>query len=327
MSSSACWPTSSRRRTSIARRCRASGTCPAARRRPSSSPATTTTTATTGPRASSTPTSSRTAPTAARWPTGSACARRPMPSRPRTSPPRRAGLPGRGLRDRPAPARRTDPAPNCNNVTRKAQLRRPQQPAVGLRTQVASLEAPVTQAEPLHRVERLVQRARRSRPSTGSGSTRTTTTGRAAGCRTGPGMFTGSGFPMRFADTDGSLIDVYQAATQLTDESEIEIDAHIDRAARPRARGPGLLRRLHRQHAHRQPVEPRRRPHHRRGAGARRAGRHRQADAHLARRAQRLVLQRRALRRRRTLHFDVDRRRRRARPADDGPRDSPAPHR
>ena len=34
-----------------------------------------------------------------------------------------------------------------------------------------------------------------------------------------PGMFTGSGMPMRFADTDGTLIDVYQAATQMTDES------------------------------------------------------------------------------------------------------------
>ena len=42
-----------------------------------------------------------------------------------------------------------------------------------------------------------------------------------------PGMFTGSGFPMRFADANGSLIDVYQAATQLTDESEIDIDRHI----------------------------------------------------------------------------------------------------
>ncbi len=42
-----------------------------------------------------------------------------------------------------------------------------------------------------------------------------------------PGMFTGSGFPMRFADADGSLIDVYQAATQLTDESGIDVDAHI----------------------------------------------------------------------------------------------------
>ena len=42
-----------------------------------------------------------------------------------------------------------------------------------------------------------------------------------------PGLFTGSGFPMRFADENGSLIDVYQAATQLTDESGIDIPAHI----------------------------------------------------------------------------------------------------
>ena len=42
-----------------------------------------------------------------------------------------------------------------------------------------------------------------------------------------PGMFTGSGIPMRFADLDGSLIDVYQATTQLTDESEIDIPTHI----------------------------------------------------------------------------------------------------
>lgn len=35
-----------------------------------------------------------------------------------------------------------------------------------------------------------------------------------------PGLFTGSGLPMRFARRDGSLIDVYQAATQMTDESE-----------------------------------------------------------------------------------------------------------
>ena len=34
-----------------------------------------------------------------------------------------------------------------------------------------------------------------------------------------PGMMTGSGMPMRFADTDGTLINVYQAATQMTDES------------------------------------------------------------------------------------------------------------
>ena len=34
-----------------------------------------------------------------------------------------------------------------------------------------------------------------------------------------PGFFTGSGMPMRFAKSDGTLIDVYQAATQMTDES------------------------------------------------------------------------------------------------------------
>ena len=33
-----------------------------------------------------------------------------------------------------------------------------------------------------------------------------------------PGFFTGSGFPQRFAETNGALIDVYQAATQLTDQ-------------------------------------------------------------------------------------------------------------
>jgi hypothetical protein len=42
-----------------------------------------------------------------------------------------------------------------------------------------------------------------------------------------PGMFTGSGFPMRFAASNGALIDVYQLATQLTDESEIDIPTHI----------------------------------------------------------------------------------------------------
>jgi hypothetical protein len=35
-----------------------------------------------------------------------------------------------------------------------------------------------------------------------------------------PGYFTGSGMPMRFAKADGTLIDVYQATTQMTDESE-----------------------------------------------------------------------------------------------------------
>jgi hypothetical protein len=40
-----------------------------------------------------------------------------------------------------------------------------------------------------------------------------------------PGMFTGSGMPMRFADADGSLIDCYQVPTQITDESNMNYTA------------------------------------------------------------------------------------------------------
>lgn len=43
-----------------------------------------------------------------------------------------------------------------------------------------------------------------------------------------PGMFTGSGFPMRFADLDGTMIDVYQVATQMTDESAQSYPLHIN---------------------------------------------------------------------------------------------------
>ena len=52
-----------------------------------------------------------------------------------------------------------------------------------------------------------------------------------------PGFFTGSGLPMRFAQLDGTLIDVYQATTQLTDESgqtyPFTIDTLLDRALGP----------------------------------------------------------------------------------------------
>ncbi|MBT1070849.1 DUF4082 domain-containing protein [Pelotalea chapellei] len=52
-----------------------------------------------------------------------------------------------------------------------------------------------------------------------------------------PGFFTGSGMPMRFADTDGTMIDVYQAASQMTDESgqsyPFTVDALLDRALGP----------------------------------------------------------------------------------------------
>jgi hypothetical protein len=49
-----------------------------------------------------------------------------------------------------------------------------------------------------------------------------------------PGLFTGSGMPMRFADLDGTRIDVYQATTQMTDESgqsfPFTIDTLLDNA-------------------------------------------------------------------------------------------------
>jgi hypothetical protein len=52
-----------------------------------------------------------------------------------------------------------------------------------------------------------------------------------------PGVFTGSGMPMRFADLDGSTIDVYQATTQMTDESgqtyPFTADTLFDRALGP----------------------------------------------------------------------------------------------
>ena len=49
-----------------------------------------------------------------------------------------------------------------------------------------------------------------------------------------PGVFTGSAMPMRFARLDGTLVDVYQATTQMTDESgqtyPFTIDTLLDRA-------------------------------------------------------------------------------------------------
>jgi fibronectin type 3 domain-containing protein len=52
-----------------------------------------------------------------------------------------------------------------------------------------------------------------------------------------PGFLNGGGFPMRFADLDGSLIDVYQQNTAMTDESttsfETTADALLDNAVGP----------------------------------------------------------------------------------------------
>ena len=52
-----------------------------------------------------------------------------------------------------------------------------------------------------------------------------------------PGFFTGSGLPMRFADLDGTRIDVYQAPSQLVNENDLvypdAIATMIDRAQGP----------------------------------------------------------------------------------------------
>jgi hypothetical protein len=49
-----------------------------------------------------------------------------------------------------------------------------------------------------------------------------------------PGFFTGSGMPMRFADTNGDILDIYQATSQMTDESgqtfPYTVDALLDGA-------------------------------------------------------------------------------------------------
>jgi len=53
-----------------------------------------------------------------------------------------------------------------------------------------------------------------------------------------PGFFTGSGIPMRFATSTGTTIDVYQATTQITDESgqsePFTIDKLLDNATGPK---------------------------------------------------------------------------------------------
>lgn len=68
-----------------------------------------------------------------------------------------------------------------------------------------------------------------------------------------PGMFTGSGMPMRFADLDGTTIDVYQAVTQMTDEAgqsyPFTIDVLLDRALGPEGYYGVFTANMHSDHA------------------------------------------------------------------------------
>ena len=132
-----------------------------------------------------------------------------------------------------------------------------------------------------------------------------------------PGFFTGSGMPMRFADLDGTMIDVYQATTQMTDESgqtyPFTIDTLLDRALGSTGYYGAFTANIHTDGS----TESQAAAIVSLGEGARRPRGHREADAHLARRAQRLVVPGRQLERRRA---DVRHRRRRGRqrPAGDG---------
>ncbi|GAA2709523.1 DUF4082 domain-containing protein [Actinoplanes palleronii] len=64
-----------------------------------------------------------------------------------------------------------------------------------------------------------------------------------------PGFMTGSGMPMRFADKTGALIDVYQAATQMTDESAqsypYTVDTLLDAALGPDGRYGAFTANMH----------------------------------------------------------------------------------
>ena len=129
-----------------------------------------------------------------------------------------------------------------------------------------------------------------------------------------PGFFTGSGIPMRFTDTTGAMIDTYQAATQMTDESgqtyPFTVDSLLDKAT-----GPEGYYGVFTINAHTDSVEL-----HggvrggRISPGPRRAGRDRQADADLDRRAQRVLLRQHHVERRpAVLHRYPGRRRERPR--------------
>ena len=92
-------------------------------------------------------------------------------------------------------------------------------------------------------------------------------------------MFTGSGMPMRFADLDGTMIDVYQAATQMTDESGQTYPFTSTRCSTTRSAPQGyygvFTANMHTDNA----VARRLRRDRRLGAGPRRAGRLGAADA------------------------------------------------
>ena len=137
-----------------------------------------------------------------------------------------------GLRGRPAPRVRRLPAPPFDLEDIAASF--DNQLAAGGRSTRASRR--------LSPAARTASRGRTGCPrrswssSAGCGSTRTTTTTPRAGSGRKPGFMNGGGFPMRFADLDGTQIDVYQQNTNMTDESGQAVPGDGHRAARQRGR-------------------------------------------------------------------------------------------
>jgi hypothetical protein len=68
-----------------------------------------------------------------------------------------------------------------------------------------------------------------------------------------PGLFTGSGMPMRFADRNGNLINVYQATTQIPDEDTwvypAAIDTLLDNAVGPQGFYAAITANMHTDYA------------------------------------------------------------------------------
>ena len=66
-----------------------------------------------------------------------------------------------------------------------------------------------------------------------------------------PGLFTGSGMPMRFATTNGAILDIYQATTQMTDRIGAELSLHGGYVVGPGTGCRGILWSVCGEYAHR----------------------------------------------------------------------------
>ena len=220
---------------------------------------------------------------AARSPTGSASAGRRTSSRAPAQRRVAAATRGRASRSRSTstPAARNWTPARCDDV-----LRHPARATSRPTTRACRRR---DQPDALHRLERLGEpaqgRARQRHPVRHE----LLLLARRLG-QNRPGLFTGSGMPMRFADLDGTMIDVYQAATQMTDESgqsyPTTIDTLLDKALGPEGYYGVFTANMHTDRG-RTPADDaivaRRQ-------AARRPGRLGPPDAHLARRPQRLVV-------------------------------------